>query len=268
MNAPIRKVHTPVGDPAWLVQDYDMVLLLLKDSRLWRTHADPEQAARVSTTSIFGGAQPVTGTEVADHARMRRSLAPLSSDRRMHEMWPYLSKLVAGLLDDVERAGMPADLHEILSVPLHVYSACKLLGVPGTDHEKVLEWSNEVAVLDDAERSIAGWTALWEYMLSLVQIKKSAPERDAPSEMIQAYSDDPAGNQRVAEYAAELFAGHSTIIAAIDEGILMLLSDRARWDALRTQDGLLPGAVEEILRLCLPSPGTAELNGQGTGLPR
>lgn len=245
-----------------------MVRALLKDDRLWRTHADPERAARVSTTSIFGGAQPSTPTEVTDHARMRRSLAPLFSDRRMAEMRPYLTELVDRLINDVERAGSPADLHDLLSTPLHVHAAGKLLGVPEDDHAKVREWSNEVAVLDDAERSMAGWSALWEYMLALVERKKSAPERDALSEMTQAYADVEDGHQKVAEYAAELFAGHSTVIAAIDEGIVMLLSDRARWDVLRNEHELLPSAVEEILRLCLPVPGVAEQNGQGTGLPR
>ena len=59
----IQRVTTPAGDPAWLVTNYDDVKTLLTDSRLGRSHAEPERAARVSQSAILGGPEGHPSTE-------------------------------------------------------------------------------------------------------------------------------------------------------------------------------------------------------------
>lgn len=55
-----------------------------------------------------------------------------------------------------------------------------------------------------------------------------------------------------------LFAGHEITVVAIGMGALMLLTHVRQWHALRDDPGLIPAAVEEMLR----APGT------GGGIPR
>ncbi|WP_439659513.1 hypothetical protein ACSHWB_45300 [Lentzea sp. HUAS TT2] len=57
---------------------------------------------------------------------------------------------------------------------------------------------------------------------------------------------------------ALLFAGHETTVAQIGMGALLLLTKPAQWNALRDNPGLIPNAVEEILR----APGKG-----GGGIP-
>ncbi len=45
-----------------------------------------------------------------------------------------------------------------------------------------------------------------------------------------------------------LFAGHETTVVTIGMGALLLLGNPAQWQALTAAPGLIPGAVEEILR--------------------
>ena len=45
-----------------------------------------------------------------------------------------------------------------------------------------------------------------------------------------------------------LFAGHETTVTAIGMGALMLLTNPRQWQALRRDPGLVPAAVEEMLR--------------------
>jgi cytochrome P450 len=56
-----------------------------------------------------------------------------------------------------------------------------------------------------------------------------------------------------------LFAGHETTVVAIGMGALMLLANPEQWQALRCDPGLVPAAVEEMLR----APGQG-----GGGIPR
>ncbi len=56
-----------------------------------------------------------------------------------------------------------------------------------------------------------------------------------------------------------LFAGHETTVVAIGMGAVMLLSNPRQRQALRDDPGMIPAAVEEMLR----APGTG-----GGGIPR
>lgn len=288
MTTTIRQVRTPAGDPAWLVGGYDGVRALLTDPRLGRSHPDPERAARYSRSMIFGRPQPASPTERADHARMRRLLSPSFSARRLAGLRDRVSELVRGLLDEMERGGSPADLHEVLAFPLPVLVICELLGVPYTDREQFRRACDDAADMTDEARSMSGLATLWQYMVELVERKRSplagesrAGESrpgesdvehvsDVLSDLLAAHVEDPAGlpTAEVAELgAALLFAGHETTVNAIDKGAVLLLTQPGRWDALGRDPELLAGAVEEILRLSLPIE-EAPADRSATGLPR
>src|SRR5437588_2696564 len=92
----VRRVTTVVGDPAWKVKGYETVRALLGDSRLGRSHPEPERAARYSEAAIFGQAVAASETEQAEHAWMRKVLTPAFSARRMAELRPRVQQLADG----------------------------------------------------------------------------------------------------------------------------------------------------------------------------
>src|SRR5438445_2970937 len=155
-NAPFQRVTTLTGDPAWQVNDYDLVRTLLADPRLGRSHPNPEKASRLSESAIFGQASGAPDKERIEHQRMRKLLGPAFSARRMQSLRARVQELVDGLLDDLGRTTPPADLHEALSFPLPALVICQLLGVPYEDRADFRHWSDETAVMTDAERSRAG----------------------------------------------------------------------------------------------------------------
>lgn len=70
-QGPIHRVRTPAGDEAWLVTGYAEVRGLLDDDRLGRAHRNPDAAARIGESALFGGPLGNFDTEETDHARMR-----------------------------------------------------------------------------------------------------------------------------------------------------------------------------------------------------
>src|SRR5262249_52818201 len=66
--------------------------------------------------------------------------------------------------------------------------------------------------------------------------------------------------------AGLLFAGHETTVAAIDKGILLLLTNPTQREALQRDASLVSPFVEEILRHPLPAP--APETSRADGLPR
>lgn len=87
----IRRVTTPVGDPAWLATSYADVKALLADPRLGRSHAESERAARVSESALYGGPVNHPLLEGPGHVQFRRLLAPVFSPRRMASLRPLSS---------------------------------------------------------------------------------------------------------------------------------------------------------------------------------
>lgn len=270
INESVRRVTTPAGDPAWLVTGYDKVKGLLTDPRLGRSHAEPEKASRFSDAAIFGG--PMGGspsTERSEHAQMRSLLTPAFSARRMASLRPRVQELVDGLLDALGQRTPPVDFHEAISFPLPALVICELLGVPFEDRDDFRRWSDEAADMTDGARSRAGLARLHAYMRGLIQRKREHPAEDVLSDLlaVQRFAADRFTDDHVVELAAGLlFAGHETTVAAIDKGVLLLLTNASAREALQRDPALIPRVVEEILRV--PNPvETARATSLG-GLPR
>jgi len=260
-QGPIHRVRTAVGDEAWLVTGYDDVRRLLDDGRLGRSHPAPETAARTGESALFGGPLGDFATEHADHARMRSLIQPHFSPRRMRALRPRVETLTSGLLDALAGHGSPADLHAELAVPLPILVICELLGVPYADRDRFRAWSEDAGNTRDHARSERGLGELYAYGLRLVAAKRETPGDDVISRLCATDGlADPVTDEEAAELSmGVLFAGHETTVARIGLGAMALLGNRDQWQALVADPGLVPAAVEEILR----APGS----GDG-GMPR
>jgi cytochrome P450 len=247
----ISRVRTPVGDPAWLVTRSDQVRQLFSDKRLGRTHADPEHAPRLWASGFAG--RPIGSdheTMRKEHASLRRVLNPAFSARRLQMLRPRVQALVDRLTDELEEAGPPADLLARLAAPLPVLVICELLGVPYQDRDDFRAWSRNAVQLSDDARAQAGLAKLVPYMSGQIRHKRREPEEDVLTDLARAPADGEITDDRAVWYAmALLLAGSEAPLTRIGFGALFLLMHPDQWDALRSDPGLAPSAVEEILRV-------------------
>ena len=245
-RGPVHPVRTETGDPAWLVTGYQEVRQLLDDPRLGRSHRDPERAARTGESALFGGPLGEFDTEAADHARMRSLLQPHFTPRRIRALRPRVEALTTALLDELARHGPPADLVEALAVPLPVLVICELLGVPYDDRDRFRTWTRDAADIRDRTRSEHGLAELFGYGQHLVARKRAEPGGDIVSRLC---ATPGTGDDEIAMLSMFLlFAGHETTVTAVGTGTLLLLTHPAQWRALGEDPGLVPAAVEEMLR--------------------
>lgn len=258
-TGPVRRVRTPAGDPAWQVDGYREIKELLTDSRLGRSHPQPEQAARYSASGFIGqpsGSDPET--ERAEHLRFRRVLSRSFSARRMQALRPRVTELASGLLDELGKQDPPVDFHERVSFPLPVLVICELLGVPYEDRKELRIYSDQMADMTDQATSRAGMQGLFTYMTALTKRKRINPGTDVISDLILAQETEAFPEEEIASAAAGLlFAGHITTVNVIDRGVLLLCADTGQRAALAADPGLVDHAVEEILRMPLSLPNTS-----------
>ncbi|MDT7805748.1 MAG: hypothetical protein QOI78_9181 [Actinomycetota bacterium] len=259
-QGPVVRVTTPVGDPAWLVTGFDLVRAVLSDPRFGRSHPAPEEASSLSDAAILSRPQGDHDTEHAEHARMRKMLVPSFSANRMRRLAGHVQELADGCFDAMDRAhaehpGEPVDLHEVLSFPLPVLVICELLGVPYEDRDKFRVLSDRMGRTDIGSGADAALDEFAGYMGRLAAAKRRNPAQDVVSDMVRAQAEDPSfSDDDLARLAAGLlFAGHETTSNRIDLGVLFLLTDLARRDALVADpEGRVHGVVEEILRMSAP----------------
>jgi pentalenolactone synthase len=254
-EAPLARVTTPAGDPAWLVLGYDEVKQILGDRRFGKSHPEPERAARVSQSAVLVGNTNYE-TEQHDHTRLRKLLTPAFSAPRMRRLTQHIQELTDHCLDDMAAAGAPADLHEKLAFPLPALVISELLGVPPEDRTHFGGLSKRIGILDDAEIAQTAMAEFIDYTHHLATAKRANPGPDVISDLVAAQADDPTfTDYDVARLAAGLlFAGHETTAGRIDFGVLWLLADLSRRDAfVADPDGRVQSTVEEILRMSAPS---------------
>jgi pentalenolactone synthase len=147
-------------------------------------------------------------TEAEGHARMRKLLAPAFAARRMHRLRAHVADLVAEALDGMAAHGSPADLHELVSLPIPVLVICELLGVPYADRGRFRALSEGAGGLTDREASRRALHDLIAYIRELLPGKRRAPGEDVLSDLVAA---DPEGHDADATAglaAMLLFAGH------------------------------------------------------------
>ncbi|MET8850321.1 cytochrome P450 [Amycolatopsis sp. NPDC004625] len=263
-QAPVTRVLTPAGDPAWLVTSYEEAKEVFRDRRFGRSHPAPEQASRISYAAVQDGPSGDFETEEQVHKRMRRMLAPAFSAPRMRALGDRIAELTDRCLDDLEaaRADGPVDLTDFLAFPLPVLVICELLGVPYADRERFRGLSERIAVMDGGEDAQAAMAEFMAYMTELADAKRANPQPDVITDMVAVQAEDPTfTDEDLARMGAGLlFAGHETTSTRIAMGTLFLLADTARRDRFAADpDGQVNQTVEEILRLTATS---------GTGLLR
>ena len=250
---PIARIRTTAGDLAWLATRYDDVKALAADPRIGMSHDNPADAPRFSNSALLGRPAVDRDTEQQFSTRVRRLLTPVFTPRRMRSLQERIDKLAAELLDRMAQAGPPADLQDHVSIPLPVMVICGLLGVPDEDYELFRECSDIASGMADMAVAAEAFGRLIAYMHPHIERKRAEPGDDAISDLVAASEEWKLTNDDIALFAGMLlFAGHASTSIRIDFGTVFLLANAEQRAALLDDPGLLPSAVEEIVRVTAP----------------
>ncbi|MEU7856362.1 cytochrome P450 [Nonomuraea sp. NPDC049141] len=257
-QCPVAHVRLPSGDTAALVTRYDDARAVMADPRFSR-NLRREGAARLSTTKDGGlfsrrrmGSEDIS--EGQGHLRWRRLLSRSFTVRRMEVWRPRIQAMTDELLDSLVAKGSPGNLSAGLGLPLPVRVICALVGAPSEDQDKFAHWSRTMLTLtrntqEEVDEAYQGFN---EYVSDLVDRNRANPGDDLLSELTQI-SDSEDGRLSHAELIATvrglLLAGHETTSNMIAIMAAMLLSERERFEAVIDDPELIPGTVEEVLRL-------------------
>ncbi|MCG6496592.1 cytochrome P450 [Kitasatospora sp. A2-31] len=265
-HAPVTYFE-PTGQ--WLVSRYEDVSALLRDRRLGRTYTHrftheefgrpaPDPAHEPFHTLNDHGLLDLEGP---DHTRIRRLVSKAFTPRMVEGLRPTVQRLAGDLVDGLLAAG-GGDLIAAVAEPLPVAVIAEMLGVPEADRHLLRPWSADITGMfelnpteEAARRAVAASTEFSDYLRALIRERRAAPGGDLISALIQAQegSDALSEQEMVSTCVLLLNAGHEATVNTTGNGWWALFRNPDELARLRADvDGLLPTAVEELMRWDTP----------------
>ena len=260
-TAPVQW-HDGLG--LWLAFTHAEANAVLRDRRLGRIWADKEPAERFGSFNLIHR-NAILEMEPPEHTRLRRLISSAFARGHVERLRPWVEQLARDLVDGlVERSAgtEPVDVLTGMAEQLPVDVIAELLGVPDADRPLLRPWSNAIvkmyeygrttAIEDAAERAAAEFVA---YLRTLAAERRRSPGEDLLSHLVSvrdSEGDRLTEDELVTTCILLLNAGHEATVNVSGNGLLALLEHPDQLNRLREDPGLLPTAIEELMRFDSP----------------
>lgn len=230
----------------------------------------------LGVTSVLLNADPPM------HDRQRNLVNRAFSPRRVQSMERGIREIADGLIDRFVDAGRCEFVHDFaVGLPLTVIAGA--LGVPDADLATFKRWSDDFVVaignhLLTKERlgeMLKSQVEFYEYFTKKIEERQAQPGDDLISDVVMARIDgtEPLSTQEMlGMFSQFLVAGNETTTKLLASAMLRLLEDPEMMARVRADRALIPGVVEEALRLEAPVQGlfrvaTADTHVGGVAIP-
>ncbi len=248
----------------WVVSRYEDCRRVLRDYATFSAanSLSPLTApcARAGSALAEGGFRSIptlTNVDPPAHGRTRRIAYLAFTPRRVAQLEGFIRDTVRRFIADRLHEGQ-ADIVSALTWELPARVIFQVLGVPPSDVDAIKEGSaNRLLFMfgragEDQQVHIAeGMAQFWRYCEELAEDRRAQPRDDFTSDLVHTPDRDglPLTQQEVATILfGLLLAGHETTTNLLGNAVRRLLEHRESWEAVCADPGLIPGAVEEVLR--------------------
>ncbi|MBO0917019.1 cytochrome P450 [Streptomyces sp. NBC_01260] len=252
----------------WLVPHHADVSALLRDRRLGRTYLHRfthEEFGRTAPPPEHEPFETLNGQgmldlEPPDHTRIRRLVSKAFTPRTVEQLAPTVRRLAAGLVDDFVAQG-GGDLLTAVAEPLPVAVIAEMLGIPESDRAPLRPWSAAICGMyelnpseETARAAVRASLDFSAYLRELIAERRGNPGTDLISALIAAHDEGErlTEQEMVSTCVLLLNAGHEATVNTTVNGWWTLLRHPGQLAALRADHGLLPSAIEELMRYDTP----------------
>ena len=256
----------PAGSGIWLVGRYRDVARAVRDPALSCEFGRLDWYTRYFRARGVDGRfpLPLNALDPPDHRRIRSAIAPEFLPAAVAELRPLVNRTVQQVLDRLPAGGRTGfDLVDEVAYPVPVAVIAALFGIPDRDRPLLRRWSHEFGLasdpdqlLTDQQRAAAAEAtrAAGGYFARLLAQRRRSPGADLLTRWLAAArgAHPMSFGELLVNGVFLLIVGHHNTVSLISNGMLALLRNPDQLALLRREPGLLPGAVEELLRFDSP----------------
>ncbi|MFI0354158.1 cytochrome P450 [Actinomadura sp. 9N407] len=272
----------PAGPGYWAVFRHADVKHVLRSPDLFSSHLGATQIRDPDTPQDLEFVQAMMlNQDPPGHSRLRRIVAAAFTPRAIRALESTIEERARSLVT----AALDADIDFVdVAADLPVWTLAHIMGVPDEDRRLLYDWASRVIGYQDAEyaglstadldslspmgraavaqrpetlqrpdgrpmnpRSQAALRDMFAYAHALAERKNAGD--GIMSRMLSGGLTGPEFENMFFLFAV---AGNETLRNGIPGGLLTLLEHPAQFDRLRENPGLLPTAIEEMLRYWPP----------------
>jgi cytochrome P450 len=242
-------------DGYWVLSRFQHVFEAARDTA---TFSSAEGLTFRNEREELGLMPTIVMMDPPEHSRWRRLVSRGFTPRHVAGLEADLRQLVRARLRQLREVGK-ADFVDGLARPVPSWVVAHFLGVPEEDRYLFDRWTEAVVQGGGGRPSEAGAALgeLYGYFTELVDRRRHEPADDLVSTLLEA--DDAGaglGLEGILGYAFVLIAGGNDTTTGLLAGageLLTVYPDQRR--RLLDAPSLVPGAVEELLRLTSPVQG-------------
>ena len=238
--------YTPRNGGHWVVTGFSEISDLMRDtarisSKKMELRADSNDSSGVRMVPIM-----VDPPEHADH---RLVLNKMFAPRPMVAMEGEVRALAAELIDKVVADGH-CDFVAAVGEPLPVFVFMKLLGLPTERYHEFRDWVVGSLMTPSQNVHIEIMQKVAAMFGEQITLRAAEPREDVLTILMGAkIGDRDIRPDELMSYCLMLFvAGLDTVVNGMAFAVRHLAIDQQLQAELRTNPGLIPNAVEEILR--------------------
>lgn len=219
---------------------------------------------------------PMVMLDPPGHTEFRRLVSRGFTPRSVAALEPQVRSFVVERLERLRAEG-EGDVVEELFKPLPSMVVAHYLGVPPEDRGRFDAWTQAIVAATasgDAMQAPEAVSELFEYFRGLVARRREDPGDDTVSHLVAAAEEgEEVPLLRVLGFCFTMITGgNDTTTGMLGGSAELLTAHRGQRERLLRDPGLVPDAVEELLRLTSPVQGlarttTEDVTIRGTTIP-
>jgi cytochrome P450 len=260
--------HEPTGQ--WVITRYEDVNALLRDRRLGRSYlhvGSHEEFGREPEAEFLKPFWDLVRASMLDvepptHTRLRRLVSKAFTARMVEGLRPMVRALAEELAAALVSKG-GGDLIAEVAEPLPVNVIAEMLGVPAADRHLLRPWSADICGMyelnpsEETQRiAVRAAVEFSDYLRELARDRRAAPRDDLISALAQVVDegDRLTEDELIGTCVLLLNAGHEATVNTTGNGWWSLFRNPDELARLRADHGLIPTAVEELMRYDTSAP--------------
>src|ERR1700712_4399408 len=199
-----------------------------------------------------------------EHERLRKLVRQVFTKAAIANLEPLVIDVVTSHVEELagrSQFDLVADFAALF--PVEIISS--MLGVPSGERQQIRHWTDGFLPGEPnnpfaTESGVAASMAMNDYFLQLAQEKRRRPDDLIISRLVTATFEDEDGvthrltDEDIATFAVLIAAaGSETVTKLMGNGVMAFHNNPDQWEKVLADPGLIPGAIEEMLRLNPPS---------------
>ena len=256
--------------PCYYSEQYDFYALSRFDDVVTghRDHATFSSTHGQTYEQLSSGEPSDMGSIISmdppEHTRYRALVSRAFTPRSIGNYESLVRDIICGYLDPLTNRRQ-FDILEEFAAPFPVEIISTILGVPPEGRQQIRLWTDEMLHREEGsptsgQAAVEAGMAQGLYLYQLSQKKREEPADDMLSALIEAEVETEDGeltrldDVEIAGFATLLAAaGSETVTKLVGNAVVLFHRNPDQWAKVLDDPGVLPGAVEEVLRYWAPS---------------